>query len=226
MITCVFCKQKLDTLRGYVLHCKVHRNKPRCLFKYVGTNCSQTFTTYSAFKGHFYRVHSAPQTVPIAVVEDFKCAISLCSRRFHTVKELVSHLNDHIGEGRSVSCPVSGCRHVFTKKSSFTSHMCRKHKSCSPNGIDDMYRETRPTPPDIIARTDDSENTHDAIPTATVSDMPENESQFYLRNMCLFYLKLQGQLLIPASTIQTIVEEMQNVHEWGQAYTITRVSSF
>lgn len=121
----------------------------------------------------------------LAVVEDLKCAISLCSRRFHTVKELVSHLNDHIGEGRSVSCPVSGCRHVFTKKSSFTSHRCRKHKSCSPNGIDDMYRETRPTPPDIIARTDDSENTHDAIPTATVSDMPENESQFYLRNMSL-----------------------------------------
>lgn len=46
-----------------------------------------------------------------------------------------------------------------------------------------------------------------------------------LRNMCLFYLKLQGQLLIPASTIQTIVEEMQNVHELGQAYTITKVSS-
>lgn len=42
---------------------------------------------------------------------------------------------------------------------------------------------------------------------------------------CLFYLKLQGQLLIPASTIQTIVEEMQNVHELGQAYTITKVSS-
>lgn len=46
-----------------------------------------------------------------------------------------------------------------------------------------------------------------------------------IRNMCLFYLKLQGQLLIPASAIQTIVEEMQNVHELGQTYTITKVSS-
>ncbi len=65
------------------------------------------------------------------------------------------------------------------------------------------------------------------MPTASAaSDMPENDSQSYVRNMCLFYLKLQGQLLIPASTIQTIVEEMQNVHELGQAYTITRVSSF
>lgn len=43
--------------------------------------------------------------------------------------------------------------------------------------------------------------------------------------MCLFYLKLQGQLLIPASTIQTIVEETQNIHELGQAYSITKVGS-
>ena len=135
MITCVFCRKILVTLRGYVLHCRVHRNEPRCLFKCVGANCSQTFTTYAAFKGHFYRVHNAPepQATPRAVVADLKCAVSLCAGHFHAVKELVSHLNDHIGEGRSVSCPVSGCKHMFTKKSSFTSHMCRKHKACSPD---------------------------------------------------------------------------------------------
>lgn len=35
----------------------------------------------------------------------------------------------------------------------------------------------------------------------------------------MFYLKLQGQLLLPASTIQIIDEEMQNLHEMGQDYT-------
>lgn len=138
MITCTFCKKKLDTLRGYVLHCRVHRNEPRCIFKCVGANCRQTFATYSAFKGHFYRAHNAPQAAPTAVVADLKCAVSLCNRHFHMVKPLVSHLVDHIVEGRSVSCPVSGCKQVFTKKSSFTSHMCRKHKTCSPESIDDM----------------------------------------------------------------------------------------
>ena len=97
---------------------------------------------------------------------------------FHTVKELVSHLNDYIGEGRSVSCPVSGCKHVFTNKSSFISHKCRKHKACSPDGIGDMYRETRPQPPNFIANTVDSENTHEAMPSASAaSDMPENDGQ-------------------------------------------------
>lgn len=65
------------------------------------------------------------------------------------------------------------------------------------------------------------------MPTASAAiDMPENDSHSYLRNICLFYLKLQGQMLIPASTTQTIVEEMQNVHELGQAFTMTKVSSF
>ncbi|XP_076745539.1 uncharacterized protein LOC143420875 [Maylandia zebra] len=190
MIICVFCKKVLVTLRGYVLHCRVHKNEPCCIFKCVGANCSQTFTTYSAFKGHFYRVHNAPalQATPKALVADLKCAVSLCARHFQTVKELVSHLNDHIAGGRSVSCPVSGCKHMFTKKSSFTSHMCRKHKACSPDGIDDMYKESRPQPPNDS--TEYSENTHETMASASsASDMPEKDSHSYLRNMCLFYLK-------------------------------------
>lgn len=121
----------------------------------------------------------APQAAPKAVA-DLKCAVSSCASNFHTVKELVSHLNGHIGEGRSVSRPVSGCKHVFTKKKSFTPHMCRKHKACSPDGIDDTYRETHPQPPNVIASTDDSENTHEAMPRASAaSDMAENDSQSY-----------------------------------------------
>ena len=85
IITCVFCEKKLYILRGYVLHCRVHRNEPRCPFKYVGANCSQTFTTYSAFKGHFYRVHNAPapQVAPKAVVADLRWAVSLSASHFH-----------------------------------------------------------------------------------------------------------------------------------------------
>ncbi len=103
MITCVFCKKKLVTLRGYVtlLHCKVHRNEPRCLFKSVGANCSQTFTTYSAFKGHFYRVHNAPQAAPIAVVADLKCAVSLCAAvftRLQRMRGLQSDCSDDVIE--------------------------------------------------------------------------------------------------------------------------------
>ena len=127
MITCRFCSKMLQTLKGYVLHCRVHRNEPQCFFKCVGTNCKPTFCTYTAFKAHFYRIHNVPAATARAIVTDLKCAISLCARQFQTVKELISHLKDHIVEGRPVLCPVTGCTNNFTVKSSFTAHMSRTH---------------------------------------------------------------------------------------------------
>ena len=79
MITCRFCSKTLQTLRGYVLHCRVHRNEPQCFFKCVGTNCKRTFCTYTAFKAHFYRIHNVPAATARAIVTDLKCAISLCA---------------------------------------------------------------------------------------------------------------------------------------------------
>ncbi len=56
-------------------------------------------------------------------------------------------------------------------------------------------------------------------------DLPHNFNESFLRNLCLLYLKLQGQFLLPASTVQTIVEEMQNVHELVQDYTLSKLHS-
>ncbi|MED6290928.1 hypothetical protein CHARACLAT_018407, partial [Characodon lateralis] len=49
-------------------------------------------------------------------------------------------------------------------------------------------------------------------------------SDLYLRNVCMFYIKLQGQHLLPSSTIQNIVEEIQNIHELGQTYSLNRLN--
>lgn len=216
MTTCQFCSKAVESLRGYVLHCKVHRNEPRCIFSCVGTECKRTFCNYAAFKAHFYRAHNTtPSLAATSVVSDFKCAVSLCARYFQTVRELISHLKEHIVEGRAVACPVAGCSNSFTVKSSFTAHMSRKHRACSVNDISDLFKETIPQSPceEVLPNpNDDTENES--------MELPDNLSENFLRNACLFYLKLQGQLLLPASTIQTIVEEMQNVHEMGQDYTL------
>ena len=226
MITCRFCSKVLETLRGYVLHCRVHRNAPRCIFKCFGADCKRTFCTYAAFKAHFYRVHneSASSVTSKAVVTDFQCAIPLCEHQCHTVTELISHLKEHLVEGRPVACPVSGCKNTFSVKSSFTAHMSRKHRACSVDSISDMYRETICQSSSVIACEDASQSSNDATINESI-ELPQNFNETFLRNLCLFYLKLQGQLLLPASTIQTIVEEMQNVHELGQDYTLSKLHS-
>lgn len=158
-----------------------------------------------------------------AVVTDLKCALSLCARQFHTVKELLHHLKEHVVEGRAVSCPITGCKNAFTKKSSFTAHMSRKHRACSVENINDMYRETVSQSHGAVC--EDASQISPDPSTSENSELSQNFSEAFLRNICLFYLRLQGQLLLPASTIQTIVEEMQNLHELGQDYTLSKLCS-
>ena len=107
---------------------------------------------------------------------------------------------------------------MFTAKTSFTSHMSRKHRHWSENVICAPVQDTQCESPTTSASIQGvSESVSDA--EDTVGD-ESNFSDLYLRNICMFYIKLQGQHLLPVSTIQNIVEEIQNIHELGQMYTL------
>ena len=133
---------------------------------------------------------------------------------------MVAHLNEHIVEEHQVTCPVRGCKGVFGVKSSFTSHMSRKHRHCLENvfcgSINEDTQSASSATMQQAASVSDAED--------TVTDRP-NFSELYLRNICMFYIKLQGQHLLPAFTIQNIVEEIQYIHELGQRYTSNRLNS-
>lgn len=56
-------------------------------------------------------------------------------------------------------------------------------------------------------------------------DTSDDLRDLFLRNVCLFYLKLQGEFLLPASTTKHIVDEIQNIHELGQTYSLSKHSA-
>lgn len=60
------------------------------------------------------------------------------------------------------------------------------------------------------------------------SDEPDEllavDESLFLQNLSLFYLKLQAKLLLPATTIQTIIEEFQNVHDIGLTHLLKKLS--
>lgn len=231
MFSCSFCGKSVKSLRGYVLHCKLHRNEPRCLFKCFATDCKQTFCTYASFKAYFYRKHNVNAPVNVTVgtaVTVVRCAVALCERQCQDAKALISHLKDHIVEGRAVSCPVRGCTDVFKVKSSFTSHMSRKHRGFTESNISDLYRDSSAYLSSAPTELHDSGPefvTAGNVTDEDVMDTADDFNDLFLRNVCLFYLKLQGQFLLPASTTQNIVEEIQNIHELGQTYTLSKLTS-
>lgn len=56
-------------------------------------------------------------------------------------------------------------------------------------------------------------------------DISEDFSDLFLRSVSLFYLKLEGQFLLPAPTIESIVEEMQNIHDFCRIYSLSKLAS-
>lgn len=45
------------------------------------------------------------------------------------IKHVFKHLTEHLEVGTTILCPFNNCKSSFTKKSSFTSHFSRYHKS-------------------------------------------------------------------------------------------------
>jgi len=56
------------------------------------------------------------------------------------------------------------------------------------------------------------------------TDIPVVEKTQLLDNLALFYLRLQSKYLLPATTIQIIVDEMQTVHDLDQALTFRHLA--
>lgn len=53
-----------------------------------------------------------------------------------------------------------------------------------------------------------------------------NIIQLYMRNLCLFYMRLQAKFLISSSTIQVIVEEINNLYGVCEQNTRQELKSF
>ena len=54
---------------------------------------------------------------------------------------------------------------------------------------------------------------------------PENiDETLFLKNLALFYLKLQAKLLLPSSVVQTTIEDMQSVYDVNQSHLLFKLN--
>ena len=198
--------------------------------------CSRTFKTYAAFSCHIYRDHRDVQKRKKlhsyrSSDDVLKCSVLSCNARFEDLIELCSHLKIHIDEGLSVACPFKRCGKSFHVRSSFSSHVSRKHKDWSERLLSEAVLDFSMTESGNIdgsAVAGESSTLHASADiddcddvNSTVSSGYLTESSNYLNSLALFYLKLQAKLLLPESTIQSIKEEFQEIHEIGRNHRDT-----
>ena len=202
---CKHCGACLDTIAGYIRHVKMHRNEANFSFPCGVADCLSLMKTTRALQSHMYQNHAISK--PVRDTVNFSCQVETCSVLSSNFSSLCEHLKSHISDGERIVCPFNGCELNFTVKSSFTSHISRKHRNHSggERGVDEA-----------VEHNDSSIDIGNDELTATIafpqcSDSLVDDRNVFLTNLALFYLRMQAKMLLPASTISTLIEEFQEV---------------
>jgi hypothetical protein len=124
------------------------------------------------------------------------------------------HLKRHTTDNLAVCCPFKKCSKTFTLKSSFTSHISRHHDLCDkvtiPVAVQQEFESVNCLVNDEVTNDDTDVEVDEGGTFCAGTDLSQ-----LLRSLAMFCLKLQAKFLLPASTIQSIVDEMETFQTLG-----------
>ena len=236
--TCNACTFKSFSIKRYVSHFVVHRHVHNLQFPCPLQTCVRTFSTYSAFTTHLSRDHKSGR-VPAAKYRKnipLKCTLAFCHRTLPTLFEFIAHLKEHLVHDDVIKCPFASCSKEYKTKNAFTVHMYRSHRDCQVNLIHNEHLipnspVSSDIPTDINQTVEHDLGVDISAPLSTDNtDLPDYEDddsiseEQYTRSLALFYLKLQSQYLMPASTVQVIVDELAYINDLRQGQLKRHVS--
>ncbi|KAK3929517.1 Serendipity locus protein beta [Frankliniella fusca] len=169
---------------------------------------------------------------------DYRCSTPTCQMKCRTLKELRKHTETHIKSGFVMNCPFrQACpNNVFSKVSTFRSHCSQYHKNVATHerdiityqvnesgsvgfsdDVEDQVELSSDSGESDDECDDNNENFFDCQTHKTQSDKashddvyPENSVRHHVGK---FYLWLEGVLLIPATKVQLISEEIAQLCE-------------
>ncbi|XP_048024991.1 uncharacterized protein LOC125254419 [Megalobrama amblycephala] len=178
---------------------------------------------FPALQVHMYRNHSKhkPDVNRSHRCIDMSCHVQGCDFTSTNFSNLCEHLKWHIRDGKKIQCPFENCKKNFRVRSSFLSHVSRKHsaeKVVSAGGVSNHDTST----PDAADEDDGS------TLSAEIAEVWESSSNkvddVFMTNLALFYLRMQAKMLLPATTISALIAEFQELHKNGITHVLTVVS--
>lgn len=233
MYSCKSCIHRTGSLRTYVRHYAMHSNEANVKFPCAFQDCKRFFRTYTGFKSHVTRDHinhlnSQKTLVNLGETVTMQCPFDFCAKLVQNLDDLLQHLKSHITQGNEITCPFQGCGLKYRVKSSFSSHLSRRHKETTNRNVlpdlivggggDYLDNNAQGTGMSSDNNLDDLNFDDWDMDINDDSDNVETDRELFLKNLALFYLKLSSKYHMPASTIQMVIEEMQTMHSVSQNY--------
>ncbi|KAG1647302.1 hypothetical protein GQR58_030704 [Nymphon striatum] len=174
-------------------------------------DCLSRFTTYSNFKSHLLREHGGKPNYgrkPTYHIEtSLQCSISFCNQIVYTREALIKHLKEHLDAGTKIKCPISDCVRVCSRQTNLLGPTASNSLIDDGHTNDSFEFLQQSDIFDVDECIDDLEAVHE---TRDIEDL-------FVKNIMLFYLKLEAKHTIPATTVQDIVEQMQDIHSLGES---------
>ncbi|KAK3921010.1 Transcriptional repressor protein YY1 [Frankliniella fusca] len=222
MFSCKFCSAQNGTIKQHLDHRKYHRNVSEfihCGFHGCTVSCSQE----KAWRMHLIRNHGFKakqnnfQLQETVANSDgsYQCTVDICLKVLHNYDIFMKHLKDHMKEGLNVICPFTKCDRKYSLVSSFTSHISR-HKHDNIAGVSDILTTVDDNHSDFTLFDEDGMEDPVASCSSTEGDTAEFDVQeLFMNNLAQFFLKLETQFMVPASTVQYISDELFNIDQLG-----------
>lgn len=209
--TCHSCGMPLSSIKSYVNHQILHRYEANRSFLCCFSDCKQKFNKYTALKAHVYRSHNSIVSQLDNAPSTFVC--DNCQKQCINLRDLLAHLKVHLTKHELVRCPFKNCNKAFRVKSSFTSHISRTHRHETDVNTSFTYSEPSES---LQIGPESAMNESKSQPQVTET---ADIKSLYIRNLCLFYMQLQAKYLVPSSTIQLIVDEINGLSDICHQYT-------
>jgi len=231
MYTCKLCGLKLDNVRLYVQHCRVHSNLPKLRLPCCFSNCLKTSSSFTGLKMHMSRDHGRhgkgrSMVDILGVQETFDCCVVSCLVKCTGRSNIIKHMRQHIKEGMTMNCPIKGCNKRYRIASSFSCHLSRDHAHWCSSDLKPALNSDPIEPQPVVTDTQ-------SILTPVVCDEDEDDSAVteplpvarydFVQNLSLFFARLSTRQLIPDSTVDVIAQELQSISALNQSYIKQKV---
>lgn len=204
-LNCKICQSSFFTLKSYIIHLQLHhRNKNRFNYPCGFFNCSRTFIKVTSLKAHISRDHNKFQSYGFQSLS-YQCSLDACKRHCASKNELIKHLQDHIRKNEVITCPFEKCNLKFRNRSTFSSHLTRKH---TPQHATIYTSSTQ-----FEESTDNIGLFEKSVACSNQAENIEISSSAVENRLGLLCLKLMSKHHLPAFVIDIILNEIKDIHE-------------
>lgn len=228
LFKCKYCSLSLESAAKYCEHIKVHRHRKN--FGIACCFCSRRMKTPNAFQTHVSKHHQAQREQLNFKPMDVTCSVQNCKLKLESRKDYMHHMTEHLKKNEFFKCPLCKTKKLeFRMVNKFRVHTSLYHpanpitltsneipvsENLSATSSWEVSAVSDEDQPNIESDNDDNislhEHSEDIMEAAERDPYP---SHVIKDELARYYLKLEGEFVLPTSTVQQVADETQLMTE-------------